>query len=48
MKNGQKVDLWLRCTVCYRKIKGEWRIAHLQVSLPVDLRTGKAIVDLQP
>jgi uncharacterized protein (TIGR02246 family) len=48
MKNGHKVDLWLRFTACYRKIKGEWRIAHLQVPLPVDLRTGKAAVDLQP
>jgi uncharacterized protein (TIGR02246 family) len=48
MKNGQKTDLWLRWTVCYRKTNGKWRIAHLQVSVPVDLRTGKAVLDLKP
>ena len=47
-KSGQTVDLWLRWTACYRKINGEWRIAHLQASLPVDLRTGKAAMDLKP
>lgn len=48
MTNGQKTDLWLRLTACYRKIDGGWRIAHLQASVPVDLATGKAELDLQP
>ncbi len=48
MKNGRKTDLWLRWTACYRKTNGKWRIAHLQISVPVDLRTGKAMVDLKP
>jgi uncharacterized protein (TIGR02246 family) len=48
MKNGQKVDFWLRWTACYRKSNGQWRIAHLQISVPVDLRTGKATLDLKP
>jgi uncharacterized protein (TIGR02246 family) len=48
MKNGRKIDLWLRWTACYRKTNGEWRIAHLQISVPVDLRTGKAMVDQKP
>jgi uncharacterized protein (TIGR02246 family) len=48
MKTGQKVDLWLRWTAGYRKIDGHWRIAHLQVSVPADLRTGKAMLDLKP
>jgi uncharacterized protein (TIGR02246 family) len=48
MKNGRKIDLWLRWTACYRKTNGKWRIAHLQISVPVDLRTGKAMVDLKP
>lgn len=48
MKNGQKTDLWLRWTACYRKTNGKWRIAHLQISVPVDLRTGKAVLDLKP
>ena len=48
MKNGRKTDLWLRWTACYRKTNGKWRIARLQISVPVDLRTGKAMVDLKP
>jgi uncharacterized protein (TIGR02246 family) len=42
MKNGQKVDLWLRWTACYRKIKGEWRIAHLSVVR--DFETGGILI----
>ena len=48
MKNGQRADLWLRWTACYRKLNGKWRIAHLQVSVPVDFQTGKAMLDLKP
>jgi uncharacterized protein (TIGR02246 family) len=48
MKTGQKANLWLRWTVGYRKIDGAWRIAHLQASVPADLRTGQAALHLQP
>jgi len=48
MTNGQKTDLWLRSTACYRKIDGRWLIVHLQVSVPVDLATGSAVLDLKP
>lgn len=48
MKNGRKTDLWLRWTACYRKTDGKWLIAHLQVSVPVDLGNGKAMLDLKP
>jgi ketosteroid isomerase-like protein len=48
MKNGQKADRWLRWTACYRKTNGKWLIVHEQVSVPVDLRSGKAVLDLQP
>lgn len=48
MKNGRKTDLWLRFTACYRKIDGKWLIVHLQASVPADLATGKAAVDLKP
>lgn len=48
MKNGQKTDRWLRWTACYGKTGGKWRIAHLQVSVPVDLRTGEAMLGLRP
>lgn len=32
---------WMRVTVCYRKIGGEWKVAHEHVSLPFDPATGK-------
>lgn len=48
MTNGQKTDLSLRSTACYRKIDGRWLIVHLQASVPVDLATGKAVLDLRP
>ncbi len=48
MNNGQKTDLWLRWTACFRKINGKWLIVHTQVSVPVDLENGKAVLDLKP
>jgi len=48
MTNGQKTDLWLRFTAGYRKLDGKWLITHLQASVPADLATGKAALDLKP
>ena len=48
MKNGRKTDRWLRWTACYRKTNGKWLIVHEQVSVPVDLANGKAMLDLTP
>jgi uncharacterized protein (TIGR02246 family) len=48
MKNGQKSDRWLRWTACFRKTNGKWLIVHEQVSVPVDMRSGKAVLDLTP
>ena len=48
MNNGQKTDLWLRWTACFRKINGKWLLVHHQASVPVDLETGKALLDLKP
>lgn len=48
MKDGRRSDRWLRWTACYVRTGDSWRIVHEQVSLPVDLGTGKALTDLQP
>jgi ketosteroid isomerase-like protein len=48
MASGQKVGSWLRWTVCFRNINGTWLITHMQVSAPVDMETGKAVLDLKP
>jgi uncharacterized protein (TIGR02246 family) len=48
MNTGQKTDLWVRSTACFRKINGKWLIVHHQNSVPVDLEHGKAVLDLKP
>ncbi|GHO61614.1 hypothetical protein KSC_005060 [Ktedonobacter sp. SOSP1-52] len=48
MDNGQKVGNWLRWTACFRKIDGKWLIAHMQASVPVDMATGQAVLNLKP
>ena len=47
-KNGQTTERWLRWTTCYRKTNGMWLIAHEHVSVPTDLGSGKAMLDLKP
>jgi len=49
LRNGEATSgFWVRWTAGLRKIDGTWRIAHDQVSVPVDPLSGKAMVDLQP
>jgi uncharacterized protein (TIGR02246 family) len=48
MNTGHKTDLWVRCTACLRKINGKWLIVHMQVSVPVDLERGRAVLSLKP
>lgn len=45
LKNGQEVTLQVRTTSCYQKLHGAWLIIHEHVSLPVDLKTGNAILN---
>jgi uncharacterized protein (TIGR02246 family) len=48
LKSGQRSERWLRWTACYRKQDGQWRVVHEHVSVPVDLKSGKACLDLKP
>jgi uncharacterized protein (TIGR02246 family) len=48
MNTGQKTDLWLRWTACWRRVNAKWLIVHHQNSVPVDLQHGKAVLDLKP
>lgn len=48
LKNGNKRDRWLRWTASYRKTNGKWLIVHEHVSVPVDVKEGKALLDLKP
>lgn len=48
LKNGQKSDFWLRFTECYRKTHGHWLAIHDHISVPADLESGKAMLNLKP
>ncbi len=48
LPTGQKIGTWVRSTACWRKIGGQWLIVHDQISVPVDVQTGRAVLDLKP
>jgi ketosteroid isomerase-like protein len=48
LKNGDRADYWVRWTTCFRKIDGHWVIVHDQVSVPIDVKTGRGLLDLEP
>lgn len=45
---GHPVDRTLRVTAGYRKIRGNWLIVHEHISMPIDLKTGKAVPVSKP
>jgi ketosteroid isomerase-like protein len=45
--DGQKIDMWWRATVCFRKIDGEWMVTHSHTSevfLPDRYRRSEPVV----
>jgi uncharacterized protein (TIGR02246 family) len=48
MTTGETTQTWVRVTVGFRKIEGTWRITHEHVSVPCDLETSHALLDLTP
>lgn len=46
--DGQEVDMWWRATVCCQKWDGQWLITHQHSSVPFDMKTGKASLDIKP
>jgi uncharacterized protein (TIGR02246 family) len=45
---GRKIDMSWRATLCWRKIEGKWRVTHGHSSVPFDMASGKASLDLKP
>jgi len=45
---GIRSGFWLRWSMCFRKIDGNWLIVHEQLSVPADLKSGKALLNLEP
>ena len=49
LKHGQKKsNTWVRFTSLYRKLNGKWLDFHDHVSVPADIESGKALLDLKP
>ena len=47
-QQGKKLDLIFRVTDGYANFGNEWLIAHEHVSEPVDLTTGRAVLQSKP
>lgn len=48
LKNGREVSYWVRATVGCQRSDHTWLIVHEHVSLPVDVPSGSAAMDLVP
>jgi ketosteroid isomerase-like protein len=48
LKNGQKAESWVRATSCCQRSNHGWLITHEHVSWPVDVKSGRAAMDLMP
>lgn len=48
LKTGDVIDMWVRATLCCRRIDGTWRIVHDHESVPFDPATGQAEISLRP
>jgi len=48
-RDGERPDLWLRITHCFRKEGGEWKTAHIHESVPFYMDGNfRAATDLKP
>ena len=45
---GDQLDMWWRTTHGLRKRDGEWQVTHSHTSVPFDMETSKASLDLEP
>ncbi|QIA22299.1 nuclear transport factor 2 family protein [Mesorhizobium sp. AA22] len=48
LKTGAKVDYWVRVSNAFRRAGDRWTITHEHVSLPVDMRSRTAVLNLTP
>jgi uncharacterized protein (TIGR02246 family) len=47
-KGGNSSESWIRTTTGLRKMGGQWLITHEHVSVPFDMESGKADMELTP
>jgi ketosteroid isomerase-like protein len=47
-KDGKAVEATLRVTDVFHKVKGDWKVIHSHISIPVDLKTNQGQLNLKP
>jgi ketosteroid isomerase-like protein len=47
-ETGQRLEMWWRATICFRKVDGARRVTHEHASVPFDVASGRASLDLEP
>ena len=47
-KEGKPIDMWWRATSGFRKLDGRWMVVHEHASVPFDMESGRASMDLKP
>jgi ketosteroid isomerase-like protein len=45
---GQKIEMWWRSTVGFRRTGGQWLVTHEHSSVPFDMESGQASLDIKP
>lgn len=45
--DGKEEVGWMRVTTCCRRAGGRWAIAHEHISVPFDMASGKALLNLE-
>ena len=48
LPSGNRSEMWVRWTACFKRIAGVWQIAHDHVSVPVRVRTPNTVMDTAP
>jgi uncharacterized protein (TIGR02246 family) len=46
-KEGTRITNHLRSTLGFRKIEGQWKVIHEHLSVPFDMKSGRALLELE-
>lgn len=48
LKDGERIDMWMRNTTCLKKSGDKWQIVHEHNSVPLDKDSSKGLMELRP
>ncbi len=46
--DGENIEMFCRSTLCFHKADNKWKITHEHASVPFDVKTGLASLNLKP